>query len=562
MAIEFLADAYTEGVLAGRVVACRQVVDACRRHVRDLDDGHERGLWFDEPAAKRAVAFFSVLRHWKGEWAGQAITLEPWQQFVVWSLFGWKRADGTRRFRTAYLEVARKNGKTTLAAGIGLYLLVADGEPGAEVYTAATMREQAKIAHNDAIEMVKRSPQLLREIGVLRENLHHRGSSSKFQPLSADHNTLDGLNIHGVIADEVHAWPNRRLWDVLSTATGARRQPLMLAITTAGVDRQSLCFLLHDYAEKVNSGAVDDDSFFGAVYSLDPEDDWRDEAVWQKANPNLGISKKPDDIRQQARQAGEMPAALNGFLRLHLNVWTQAETRWLSREAWDACNGVVDAEALRGRLCYGGLDLASTRDLSAWVLVFPPDGAPGTADGLYRVLCRFFVPEDNMLERERRDRVPYSAWVRGGYVTATPGNVIDYDWILAQIDEDARAFDVREIAFDRWGATRIQTALMERGGEKWLVEFGQGFASMSGPSKELERLILERKLAHGGHPVLTWMADNVVVREDPAGNIKPDKEKSSEKIDGIVALVMGLARAMAHMQSGVSVYERRGLVAL
>lgn len=559
MAIEFLADAYTEGVLAGRVVACRQVVDACRRHVRDLDDGHERGLWFDEPAAKRAVAFFSVLRHWKGEWAGQAITLEPWQQFVVWSLFGWKRADGTRRFRTAYLEVARKNGKTTLAAGIGLYLLVADGEPGAEVYTAATMREQAKIAHNDAIEMVKRSPQLLREIGVLRENLHHRGSSSKFQPLSADYNTLDGLNIHGVIADEVHAWPNRRLWDVLSTATGARRQPLMLAITTAGVDRQSLCFLLHDYAEKVNSGAVDDDSFFGAVYSLDPEDDWRDEAVWQKANPNLGISKKPDDIRQQARQAGEMPAALNGFLRLHLNVWTQAETRWLSREAWDACNGVVDAEALRGRLCYGGLDLASTRDLSAWVLVFPPDGAPGTADGLYRVLCRFFVPEDNMLERERRDRVPYSAWVRGGYVTATPGNVIDYDWILAQIDEDARAFDVREIAFDRWGATRIQTALMERGGEKWLVEFGQGFASMSGPSKELERLILERKLAHGGHPVLTWMADNVVVREDPAGNIKPDKEKSSEKIDGIVALVMGLARAMAHMQSGVSVYESRGL---
>ena len=366
---------------------------------------------------------------------------------------------------------------------------------------------------------------------------------------------MDGLNVHCVIADELHAWKNRDMWDVLETATGSRRQPLILAITTAGFDRQSLCFQLHDYAEKVNDGVVQDDSFFGIIYSLDEGDDWQDERNWIKANPNLEVSKKVDDMRRLAARAKEMPAALNAFLRLHLDIWTQAETRWLSWEAWDACGGEIDEAELIGRRCYAGLDLSSTTDLSAWGLIFPPL----LASDPWTVLVRFFMPDANMRERERRDRVPFSAWVRDGHVTATPGNVIDYDFILAQIDKDAQQFDIAEVAFDRWGAQRIQTKLQELGGEDWLVQFGQGFASMSGPSKDLERVILQGKLAHGDNPVLTWMANNVVVRMDPAENIKPDKERSRERIDGIVVVVMALGRAMAHGAPEESVYQARGI---
>ncbi len=503
-----------------------------------------------------AVAFFSVLRHWKGEWAGQPVVLEPWQQWIVWSLFGWKRVvDGTRRFRTAYIEVPRKNGKTLLGAGIGLYLAFVDGEAGAEVYSAATKRDQARISHADATQMVARSPQLRKVVRTVKDNLNMPSTGSKFEPLGADADTMDGLNLHGAIADEVHAWKGRALWDVLETATGARRQPLMVAITTAGFDRQSLCRQLHDYAEKVNSGLVEDDSFFGAVYGLDEGDDWADEAVWRKVNPNLGVSKKLETMRQDAARAREMPAALNSFLRLHLDVWTQAATRWIAPERWAACGFPVDEEALRGRRCYGGLDLSTVYDVSALALVFPP-----VRDGeRYEVVMRFWIPEENMVERVRRDRVPYDAWVRAGVVVATAGNVIDYDWILAEVGALREKFDIGEIAFDRWGATLISQQLMEMGGPEWVVEFGQGFASMSAPTKELGKLIASAGLAHGNNPALGWMADNVVVTEDPAGNLKPDKGKSTEKIDGIVALIMALDRALKRGGVRESVYSQRGL---
>ncbi len=551
----YAVERYVQDVLAGKVVTCRWARLACERHQRDLGWGSERGLRFDEATARQAVAFFSLLKHSKGEWAGLPLHLEPWQQFVIASLFGWKRKDGLRRFRTAYLEVARKNGKTTLAAGLGLYMLLADGEGGAEVYSVATKRDQARISHGEATRMVKASPVIRREANVFRDNIHILGTASKFEPLGADANTMDGLNVHGAIVDEVHAHKNRDVWDVIETATGARRQPLMFAITTAGYDRQSLCWTQHEYTEKVLDGVIQDDSWFGLIFTLDADDDWNDERVWIKANPNLHVSKKVDDMRRKAARAREMPSALNAFLRLELDVWTQSETKWVDVEHWRACGGMVDPAGLRGRTCYAGLDLSSTTDVSALVLVFPPET---DADG-YQVLCRFFIPEEAMVERSRRDRVPYDAWVRQGYITATPGNVIDYGFILAQIDEDAQTFDLQEIAFDRWGATKIVQELQER--EMTVVQFGQGFVSMSPPMKELEKLILSRKLAHGNNPVLTWMADNLVAREDPAGNIKPDKERSREKIDGMVALIMGLDRALRHEAQG-SVYEERGVLTL
>lgn len=553
--LDFTAERYVEAVLSGRQVTCRQARLACERHRRDLETGAARGLRFDEQAARQAIVFFRLLKHSKGEWAGRPLHLEPWQQFVIWSLFGWKRADGTRRFRTSYLEVARKNGKTTMAAGLGLFLMLADGEAGAEVYSAATKRDQARLSHGEATRMAKSSPAVRREVTIFRDNIHIMDTASKFEPLSADTNTLDGLNVHGAIVDEIHAHKTREVWDILETATGARRQPIMFAITTAGYDRKTLCWQQHEYTEKVSAGIVEDDSWFGVIYALDDGDDWEDEATWIKANPNLGVSKKLDDMRRLAERARLMPSALNAFLRLHLDVWTQAETKWIPLEHWNRCAGAVDAEGLRGRTCYGGLDLSSNVDVSAWVLVFPPQGE----DGIYQILCRFWIPEEAMVERSRRDRVPYDVWVRQGFIQATPGNVIDYRFILAQIDQDMRTYDVHELAFDRWGATKIQTELMELGGEDWVIQFGQGYVSMNPPMRELERLILEHKLAHGGNPVLTWMANNLVVRTDPAGNIKPDKDKSIEKIDGMVALVMGLDRALRHQERRRSVYEERGL---
>lgn len=552
---EYLYEQYIDDVVSGRQVACKWVRLAVQRHVRDLETGAGRGLWFDHAAARHVIDFFGFLRHSKGEWAGTPVRLGPWQQFVVGCLFGWKRADGLRRFRTGFLEVSRKAGKSTLAAGVGLYLLDADGEGGAEVYSAATKRSQAKITFDEATRMVKGSPFLRRRIKTVRDNLHIVNTASKFEPLGRDADSMDGLNIHGVIVDELHAHKTRDVWDVLETATGARRQPLMFAITTAGFDRTSVCWEMHEYTQKLLERLVVDDSFFGIIFAIDEEDDWEDERTWVKANPNLGISVKIDDLQRKALKAKEMPSALNSFLRLHLDLWTQAESRWMDAEKWLACGLAVDGEGLRGRTCYGGLDLASTTDIAGYALVFPP----ATAADRYQVLWRYFIPEESMRQRSRRDRVPYDAWVRAGYITTTPGNVIDFDFILAALDEDAQRYDIQEIAFDRWGSAQIQTKLTEKGGADWLVQFGQGFASMSPPMKELERLILDAKLAHGNNPVSNWMIGNLVAREDPAANIKPDKEKSIEKIDGIVMLIMALDRATRHQPEAQSVYEERGI---
>lgn len=559
--LPFTYEQYIEDIQNETVPACKWVKLAVDRHVRDLQEGEKRGLYFDEDAAQRAIKFFTFLKHSKGEWAGQTIRLEPWQQFITAALFGWKTADGTRRFKTGYIEVARKNGKSTWAAGVGLYLFDADGEPGAEVYTAATKRDQARITHSEATRMVKASPFLRKRIGTFRDNLHNEKTASKMEPLGGDADSLDGLNVHGAIVDEIHAHKTRDLWDVLETATASRRQPLILAITTAGFDKNSLCRELNEYTKKILEGSVQDDTFFGIIYTLDRDengklkDDWENESVWVKANPNLGVSKKKEDMHRLARKAKEMPSALNAFLRLHLDVWTSASTSWMNMQRWNACGSHVDENGLRGRTCYGGLDLSSTTDVSAWLLVFPPE----VQGDLLQVVSRFFIPEESMRQRSKRDRVPYDVWVRQGLITATPGDVIDYSYILKQIDEDAQRYDIQEIAFDRWGATKIAQELQDMGGDDFLVQFGQGFRSMSPPMKELEKLVLGEEIAHGGNPVLTWMAGNVVAKEDAAGNIKPDKKASTEKIDGIVALIMALDRAIRHEDHG-SVYEERGIL--
>jgi phage terminase large subunit-like protein len=529
---------YAKSVSEGTVPANRLVRLACERHLDDLSSAGARGLRFDLAAARHALDFFGFLRHSKGEWAGETFTLAPWQMFVVGCLFGWRREDGLRRFRTAYCAVPRKNGKSTISAGIGLYLLVADDEQGAEVYSAATTRDQARIVFDEAKRMVAASPALRRRVEPLINNLHVAASASRFMPLSSDSSTMDGLNVHGAIIDELHAHKTRGVVDVLDTATGARRQPLLFEITTAGYDRHSICFEHHDYSSKVLEGVLQDDSWFAFIAAADEGDDWTDPEVWRKANPNFGISVKQDDLARKAEKAIALPGAQNAFRRMHLNEWTEQAERWIDMAAWDACDAPVDPDWLRGRPCYGGLDLSTTTDVSALAWVFPPhDG-----DDRWRVLSRYFVPEDNLRKRAERDRVPYDLWAAQGFIEATSGNVVDYGAIEQRIRADSLLFQVREIAYDPWNATHIALRLQDEGAT--MVEFRQGFRSMSAPTRELEKLIVSRKLAHGANPVTRWMAANVAVAQDPAGNLKPAKDKSTERIDGIIAIIMALGRAM------------------
>lgn len=512
-------------------------------------------FYFDKRAATVAVRFFEeLLKHSKGEWAGEPFKLEKWQiTEIVAPLFGWKRADGSRKYRTCYVEVPRKNGKSTVAAGIALLLLFADDEPGAEIYSAAADRDQAAIVFDEAKSMVESSPELARRCQVFKRSIYMPGTRSVYRVLSADAFTKHGLNAHGVIFDELHAQPNRELWDVLTTSTGARRQPVTLAITTAGYDRESVCWEQHEYARQVKAGIIQDDAFLPVLYGAEMDEDWLDEAVWRRVNPSLGVTVKLDYMRGEALKAQMTPAYQNTFRRLHLDQWTQQETRWLSIEAWDKCGAPINVEMLSGSACYGGLDLASSSDLAAFLLCFPHEA--GEAER-YLWLAWFWIPRENMIERARKDRVPYDAWARDGLITATEGNVIDYDFIGTAIEAIGERFDIKEIAFDRWGAFQLSNRLTASGFT--MVGFGQGFVSMSSPTKELLRLVLDGKLSHGGNPVLRWMADNMVVSTDPAGNVKPNKEKSREKIDGMVAGIMALDRAIRHQAAG-SVYQHRGI---
>ncbi len=568
-------ESYARDITAGRIVAGKLVKLACQRHLDDLKEGKRRGLIWDREAAAHALAFFGHLRHSTGEWAGQPFELLPWQKFVIGSLFGWKRADGFRRFKTCYAEVARKNGKSVLLAGAALYALVADNEAGAQVYAAATTRDQAKIVFGEAERMVDASPALRSRITRTVNNLSVVATGSWFRPLAAEASKMDGLNVHFAAIDEVHEHPSAEIVQKLNTATGARRQPLVFEITTAGHDRHSVCRQHHEFSVKVLDRTVPfeaSDSWFAYIATIDEGDVWTDQTCWIKANPSLGVTVKLDDLRRQVDEAKEMPAQQNAIRRLRLNQWTEQNTRWLDMAVWaeggltsddlrEISEDLADLEkALERRECFGGLDLARVNDLSAFTLLFPPldDERLGRASGKWIVLCRFWVPEEDIERRSKRDRVPYNVWRDSGFLTATPGNATDFGFIQHEILQLAARYDIREIAFDRTFAGEIVQNLQEEGLN--LVEYGQGFLSLAAPTAEVERLLVSRSLWHGNHPVLRFCASNVTVRQDAAGNIKPDKERSKERIDGISALINALGRALVRdTNGGRSIYETQEL---
>lgn len=542
--------AYMHGVIDGTIPAGKLVRLCVERQMRDMEEGPARGLRFDRAKAEHAIQFFGFLKHSKGEWAGQPFQLSGWQQFALWCVFGWVTENGLRRYRTGYIEVPRKNGKSTLIAGVGLYLLTADGEPGAEVYSAATKRDQAKLSWGEAVRMVRSSSGLSRMITHWRasDTLMIEATSSKFQPLGADSDTMDGLNVHGALIDELHAHRNRNVVDVLDTATGARRQPLILEITTAGTDQASVCYEHHEYSRQVLEGTIADDRWFAFIAGIDEGDDWTAERTWAKANPNFGISVSPDDLRTKCERARRLPAQQNAFRRLHLDEWTQQTDRWIDLSLWDENAGEVSEAGLAGRVCYGGLDLSAVSDLTAWVMVFPREEDPEELD----VLCRMWCPEAKLYDEHNKYAAQYQSWAQAGLLTTTPGDAIDYGAVKRQVLEDASQFRLIDMNVDRLFQGY---QLCQELGDEGLQVFGmgQGFLSMAVPMREFERRLLGKKLHHGGNALLRWQANNVAVKQDAAGNLKPDKAESQGRIDGVVALVMALDRAMR--AGGGSVYE-------
>lgn len=548
---------YLKSVLNGQIIAGKWLKLTCKRFAGDFKNPE---FYFDEEEAGRIIHFtHKYLKHCKGEWAGTLIVLEPWEMFILYNLFGWRRVDnGLRRFKTAYIEVARKNGKSHLVAAIGNYCLFADNEAGAEVYTAATMHKQAEIVFEVAKQMVRKSPALSGIASIYRNNISVQGTGSKFEPVTADSQTLDGLNISCAILDELHAHPNRGLWDVMETATGARRQPLQIAITTAGFDRETICWEIHDYVEKILQKVIDDDSFFGIIYAIDPEDrlNWQDEGIWQKANPNLGVSVKLDDLQRKAKRAKGMPSQLNAFLQKHLDVWTESEEIWIPLEKWDKCFREFDEEILRGKVCYSGIDLSSRQDITALVHVFPPQ-----IDDKYYIISRYFIPKDNILERTHKTRVPLDKWSTQGYITATPGNCIDYAFIRDAVMQDCAKFESMSLYYDEYGATAFSQDLQGMGyeskkdsqySERDLVAVRNSYNNYTNVIPEFEKLIVIEDVVIQKNPVTRWMASNVTLRRGPSGAVMLDKAKSREKIDGIVAMLLGLMKGLVQEEEPIA----------
>lgn len=544
---------YAQDVVSGEIVAGKMVRQACQRHLDDLEHGAARGLRFEPSEAEYAINFFKLLSLTEGEFAGNPFLLEPFQQFIVGSLFGWKGADGYRRFRTAYIETAKGSGKSPLAAGIGLLGLVGDGEAGAEIYAAAVTRDQAKILFSDAEKMVEKSPTLSSKIESTVNNLTYGATQSYFRAISAEARGLDGKRVHMALIDELHEHPSPIVVDKMRAGTKNRRQALIFEITNSGYDRNSVCYDHHRYSEQILEGSLKNDEWFAYVCGLDENDDWKDESVWLKVNPGLDTILPRKYMREQVAEAIGMPSKQNIVLRLNFCVWTEQATRWLDMDQWDLCGGKINAQSLVGRRkCWAGVDLSATTDLSALALVFEPDD-----EDIVDVLMYYWVPEERMRERAQRDRVPYDRWVREGFIEMTEGNVVDYDAIRERINGlRDMGYNIAEVAMDPWNATQTSTQLMGDGFE--VAAIRQGFASLTSPSKELERRVAEKSIRHGDNPVLRWNASNVAIAQDPAGNIKPDKSKSTERIDGIAAIVNGMAR-MLYRENTESVYQERGL---
>jgi phage terminase large subunit-like protein len=513
------------------------------------------GCVFDLAAAERVRRFFEkYLRHSKGRWAGKPFVLEErqWRDIIA-PLFGWKRADGTRRYRRAYIEIPKKNGKSTLSSGIELYLLVADGEEGPEVYSGANDRAQAGIVFNEAANMVRQSPRLTTMLEVIpsQKRIIYPTKYGFLQALSADVATKEGLNAHGIIFDELHAQPNRKMFDTLWYAGAARDQPLFVMITTAGHDRHSICWEQHEYAQGVLDDSRPDEEFFAYIAAADPKDDWTKEETWAKANPSYGVTIKPEEMAAACREAQNTPAKENSFRRYRLNQWTEQETRWLSLESWDACSEPVRSN-LKGLHCTGGLDLAKVGDLTAFVLAFDDEDAVD-------LLPFFFIPEDVAKAKELKDKVPYRQWAREGFITLTPGNVTDYRAIRDKVNESRKLYKLDEVAFDPWNASHLAQEITDEDGFKGMIEFGQNIKNFNEPTQHLEKLVVSKKVRHSAHPILRWNAGNVTVKTDWSGNIRPVKPEhtSALRIDGIVATIMAVSRLLLKPKPKQSVYEKR-----
>ena len=520
----------------------------------------EKDSVYSQEMADYAVAFIECLCHTKGTWAGKPFELIDWQEQIIRDLFGTLKSNGYRQFNTAYIEIPKKQGKSELAAAVALLLCCGDGEERAEVYGCAADRQQASIVFEVAADMVRMCPALSKRVKILasQKRIIYQPTNSFYQVLSAEAYSKHGFNIHGVVFDELHTQPNRKLFDVMTKGSGdARMQPLYFLITTAGTDTNSICYETHQKAKDILEGRKIDPTFYPVIYGAEESDDWTDPKVWKKANPSLDITVGIDKVKTACESAKQNPGEENSFRQLRLNQWVKQAVRWMPMEKWDACAFPISEDDLEGRICYGGLDLSSTTDITAFVLVFPPEDE----DDKYCVLPYFWVTEETLELRVRRDHVPYDVWERQGYLQTTEGNVVHYGYIEKFIESLEERFNIREIAFDRWGAVQMVQNLEGMGFT--VVPFGQGFKDMSPPTKELMKLTLEQRIAHGGHPVLRWMMDNIYIRTDPAGNIKADKEKSTEKIDGAVATIMALDRAIrCGNDKSASVYDSRGLLFL
>ena len=535
---------YIADVLGGKQVTSKWVRLACERHQRDLQDGPARGLKFDPARGLHVIGFIErFVPGTEGEFKGKPFILEPWIAALIYTLYGWVWAEtGRRRFKVAYVEISRGNLKSTIASALAVYELLTVA--GANVYSASTDKETAKVVFDTAVKMRDLSPSLAARITSFRNNLNCPASGSKFEPCSAEAKTLFHASRPSfTVLDELHLHPTPDVWNAFWSTLEKRPEAWILAITNSGWDRHSIAWRQREYTVKVLQGIILDDSRFGWVCGLDGEDTknpagWEEERLWIKANPSLGHAVSLDGLRRQALQAKNDPSALNEFLRFHLSVWTESHSVWMPMEAWDLCAEPVDEEALKGRQCFGGMDLSSTTDTTAFVLLFPPYGD----DKKWRVIPHIFIPEDNLAKRVKRDRVPYDVWKRQGYLTLTPGNVVDTAFVRAKINELAQDYSIVEIGYDKTLSADLTPQLQDDGFTPVPVHPGE--ISQTPPLKKLMELVLRREFAHGGNPVLRWMISNLVVRVGATGLMKPDKEKSRERIDAVSALLDALSRAM------------------
>ncbi len=542
------ANKYARDVVAGRIVACKEVKQACQRHLDDLKSEKKRGYKyrFDRDAAEKACIFIQLLPHVKGAWARkrELVKLEPWQLFIICCIFGWlKKRTGLRRFSEAYVEVCRKNGKSVLAAGIALLLLAADGEYGAEVYCGATTEKQAWEVFRPAKLMLEKSPALKSAAGieVMAKNISIPGDGSRLEPVIGDPG--DGSSPSGSIIDEFHEHKTPNLYDTMVSGMGAREQPLNFIITTAGSNIAGPCYDKHRQVQQMLNGSLPNDELFGIIYTIDEGDDWKSVDTLKKANPNFGVSVSRDYLIQRQKDAIRYPSRQNNFLTKHLDVWVSARTAWLNIADWQACTKPrVSLDQYEGMECWVGIDLASKTDIASVGLLFREEVLIRKKTKIkWTGFVRNYLPE-GAVDRASTNKAAYETWINSGHLIITDGEEIDFDEIREDVKELASRFSIQEVAYDPWRATQLAHQLMKDGAT--VVEYRNTVQNMSAAMRELEASITGKRFVHNGDPVLTWMASNVVSRTDNKDNIFPVKEKPENKIDGMLSLLMAMGRAI------------------